>query len=381
LIDRLKNFFFRNTSYTTGSAEEILRRLVNQQRSSSGVYVDEQVAMRFATVWACVRLLSDTVAQMPCKLYRSSGGETEILYDSPIHRAISVRPEPGLTAFDFWKKFVSGVLLEGYSVAKKIESGNEFRLVPVSVTRMERTAFGEYIFRYLDSNGSEKRLLQNESFFAFYALDKNLLPVSPIRAQANAIGLGISAEGHGASTLAKNATPAGILEYPGALDAKVKDSLKKGWDKAYGPNGDGGVAILEGGAKFHPTAMSNEDAQLLQTRQFQKQEICGIYGVPPHLISDTTQAKGWSTMEQLMTEFVSLTVTPITIRIEQAISSHLLIDRKYRDAYAKFSTNGLLRGDIRTRTAFYTAGIDKGFLLKNEVRAFEDLNPLKGTEE
>jgi HK97 family phage portal protein len=125
-------------------------------------------------------------------------------------------------------------------------------------------------------------------------------------------------------------------------------------------------------------SMSNEDAQLLQTRQFQRQEICGIYGVPPHMISDTAQAKGWSTMEQMMTEFVTLSLNPIAIRFEQAIARAFIPVKDRGTRYAKFATTGLLRGDSAARAAFYRSGIDGGWLTPNEARKYEDLNPLPG---
>jgi len=361
-----------------------MRYFSTQSLSDAGVSVSPEIALRFSTVYSCVRLLSDTIAQMPCKLFRKEADGKKTLYkNNPLYNALSVSPENGLTAFDFWKKFIESFLLRGYAVARIIKNfqGQPVRLVPVNnVYKIERDTFGNYLFTYRQQNGEEIVLKQEDAFFSFFSVDDSMIPISPITVNRNSIGLGIAAEKHGCNVFKSGGTPAGTLDYPGSLDAKVKASIKEGWDAAYGINGVGGIAILEGGTKYSKISMSNEDAQYLQTRQFQKQDICGIFGVPPHMISDTAQAKGWSTMEQMMIEFITLTINPLTVRIEQSIKKLLIPRNEWENSYAKFMTNGLLRGDSRTRKDFYSTGIDKGFLTINEVREFEDMNPLSAEE-
>lgn len=376
--------FWNSSTYTSGSVDDILRRIADIQRTAAGVNVNEDTAMRFSTVWACVRLLSDTMAQLPCHLKeRDAQGATRTVTDDPLAIAIGSAPDTGLTAFDFWKAQAQDVLLRGYSLARIVRGGESIiRLVPVlNVEKIERKQSGEYVFTHRDASGQPKEIQQADAFFTFYALGGDLLPMSPIKMQSEAIGLGIRAQQHGAHTLATNATPSGTLNVVGKLDKQVKKEIKEQWDLAYGPNGNGGVAVLEGDAKFSPISMSNEDAQLLQTRQFQRQEICGIYGVPPHMISDTAQAKGWSTMEQMMTEFVTLSLNPLTIRFEQAIARALIPPRDRNRRFVKFSTNGLLRGDIAARSNLYKSAIDSRWMTPNEARGYEDMNPLPGGDE
>ena len=352
--------------------------------SDAGVSVSPEIAMRFSTVYACVRLLSDTIAQMPCKLYSTdTDGNRNPSTGDPLYNVLSISPENGLTAYDLWKKSIEQFLLRGYFVARVIRnfSGEVIRLIPVNhVTKIERDNFGNYIFTYRTQNGNETILKQQDSFFSFFSVNEDMLPISPIEVNRNAVGLGIAAEKHGCNVFKSGGTPAGTLEYPGKLDAKVRDAIKEAWDKAYGVNGVGGIAVLEGGTKFGKVSMSNEDAQYLQTRQFQKTDICGIFGVPPHMISDTANAKGWSTMEQMMIEFITLTINPITIRLEQSIKKCLIPQKKWNTDYAKFCTNGLLRGDTNTRTGYYNSGLIQGYLQLNEVRRFEDLNALPQEE-
>lgn len=375
----LQNIFRPKNVHTEGGADAIIERLKRGRESAAGVHVDESIAMKFATVYSCVRLISDTIAQMPCHLYRDENGIKTKVDNEPMGRAISHSPSPGLTGFDFWKFFISQLLLKGFAVARKIESGREYRLMPIAnITKIERSLTGDYVFTYQDAQGGQQKLESAKAFWAFYALGNDLLPISPITQQADAIGLGIQAQRHGSKTLGTSATPAGILKTAGRLDAQAKLSIKESWDSTYGPGGTGGIAVLEGGTEFAKVAMSNEDAQLLQTRQFQRQEICGIFGVPPHMISDTAQAKGWSTMEQMMTEFVTLSINPLTIRVEQAISMCLIPPAEWGRKYAKFATTGLMRGDTTARAAYYASGIDKGWLLPAEARALEELNPMEG---
>jgi len=375
---------FNVSTYSSGSVDDIIRRVADLQRTSSGVNVNEETAMRFATVWACVRLLSDTMAQLPCHLKeRDASGATKTITDDPLAIAIGISPDTGLTPFDFWKSQAATVLLRGYSLAKIIRGGDSIiRLVPVlNVEKIERKTTGEYLFTHRDADGQPQEIRQADAFFAFYALGSDLLPMSPIKMQSEAIGLGIRAQQHGSHTLSTNATPSGTLNVVGKLDKQAKNAIKEQWDLAYGPNGTGGVAVLEGDAKFSSISMTNEDAQLLQTRQFQRQEICGIYGVPPHMISDTAQAKGWSTMEQMMTEFVTLSLNPLTIRFEQAIARALISHRDRSKRFIKFATTGLLRGDIAARSNLYQSAINSRWMTPNEARGYEDMNPLPGGDE
>lgn len=366
------------------NAEQIIRSIITRSISDAGVSVSPEIAMRFSTVYACVRLLSDTIAQMPCKMFIKEPSGKRVHDDTnPLYLALSVSPENGLTAFDFWKKSIEQFLLRGYFVARKITnfSGEVVRLVPVNnVSKIERDYYGNYIFTYRTQNSETVQLLQKDAFFSFFSVNEDMLPISPIEVNRNTVGLGIAAEKHGSNVFKSGGTPPGTLQYPGKLDKKVSADIKEAWDKAYGVNGIGGIAILEGGTKWEKTSMSNEDAQYLQTRQFQKTDICGIFGVPPHMISDTAQAKGWSTMEQMMIEFVTLTVNPITIRLEQSIKKCLISPKEWNSKYAKFATAGLLRGDAAGRTAYYGGGLDRGYLKINEVRDLEDLNPLSDEE-
>jgi HK97 family phage portal protein len=358
----------------------MIRSIVMRHLSDAGVSVSPEIAMRFSTVYACVRLLSDTIAQMPCKLYSTDiSGDRNPSMGDPLYNVLSISPENGLTAYDFWKKSIEQFLLRGYFVARTIKNttGEIIRLIPVNnVTKIERDVFGRYVFTYRTQQGEQLELKQQDAFFSFFSVNEDMIPISPIEVNRNTVGLAIAAEKHGCNVFKSGGTPAGTLEYPGKLDQKIAAAIKEAWDKAYGVNGVGGVAILEGGAKFGKVSMSNEDAQYLQTRQFQKTDICGIFGVPPHMISDTAQAKGWSTMEQMMIEFVTLTINPITIRLEQSIKKCLIPSKKWNSDFAKFATNGLLRGDTGARTAYYAGGLDRGYLEINEVRRLEDMNAL-----
>ena len=365
-------------SETTGDAERIIRSLSLQYLSDSGAVVSVETAKRFSTVYACVRLISDTVAQMPCKLKEIKNENVKNATDDPLYVLLSMSPENGLTSFDFWKKLTESLLYRGYAVARVIRTfGKIARLIPVTnIQKIERDQYGKYTFTYLTENSGQQTLSQDDALFSFYSLDDNMLPLSPIEVNRNSIGLGISAEKHNSRVFKSGGRPSGTLDLPGTLDKKVRDSIKESWDRAYSLDGDGGIAILEGGAKYAAISMTNEAAQLLQSRQFQKQDICGIFGVPPHMISDTTQAKGWSTMEQLMTEFLTLAINPISIRYEQSMDKQLVDKKDWFRKYTMFESKGLLRGDTATRQNYYATGIDRGWLEINEVRKLEDMNPL-----
>lgn len=370
---------------TQMSLDAYLSKLFSYSESKSGASVTTDSAMRQATVYSCVRILSDSIAQLPCKLMRKENGRRAILDDSPLHTAISASPAPWLSAFDFWKFNVQCLLLKGFFLNQIVPNsqGEPVRLIPVQPNHINaiRRENGEMRFDCVDDKNSPYTLKQKEAFFCYYATIDGITPLSPIAYQREAIGLAITAENHGARTFKNSARPSGVLEHPAKLSDEAAKKLRSSWESMYSGDNVGKTAVLEDGMKFNPVTMSNVDAQYLDSRRFQKHEICGIFGVPPHMAGDLQQAKGWSTMEQMMSEFVTLSLNPLNTRIESAGRLCLIPRQRWQTDYMKFFTNGLLRGDSGARMDYYAQGIDKGILNPNECRGFEDLDAREGGDE
>lgn len=367
------------------STEDLLRVLRSGNESSSGVSVTAESAMRCSTVFSCVRLLSESIAQLPCKLISDENNIKTYPTSDPFYYVLLHSPNKWMTAFMYWQFNVTSLLLKGFFVSQIIRSANGKinQLIPIhpdKVLEIKQAADRSLIF--ICNMENERRVFnQSEVFFCYYATIDGVTPLSVIKYAKESIGLAVVAEKHGALTFKNAARPSGLIEVPNKLSDVAFDHMKNSWADAYSGDNTGKPAILEEGAKFSPVTMSNEDAQYLDTRRFQKQDICGMFGVPPHMIGDTTQAKGWSTMEQMMTEFVTLSLNPWTIKIEQAIRLCLIPEVQWGNRYAKFFTTALLRGDASARSTFYSSGIDKRWLTPNEVRSREDMNPIEGGDD
>ena len=255
------------------------------------------------------------------------------------------------------------------------------RLVPIppdkiDIGGIELSGDGELMFPITRDDGARRMVPGRELFYCYYETLDRKKPVSPLKFARDTVNLARGAEAFGIDTLTNRAVPPGYYTSEEKLNAEAFDRLKE--QLSTNPVNSGRAPVLDRGIKYNTVTMTAEDMQMLETRRYQKEELCGIFGVPPHLIGDTAQAKGWSTMEQTMTEFLQLSLTPYLVRIENAIQTRLLGGDPRR--YAKFNAAGLLRGDLGARANFYKTLNMLGAMNANEIRAKEDLNAIPGGE-
>lgn len=334
-----------------------------------------------STVFACVRILADTIASLPLKLMRIDNAGNRLLdTDNPLYQVLELQPCPWLTKFDYWRFNLNSLLFRGLFVSHVIRNtrGEVVRLVPVKpqnvdVDSIELDPFGELLFPILDSAGVRRIYRGRDLFYCYYATLDGKKPVSPLAFARATVDLARRSEEYGIQTLGNRAVPPGYYSSDEKLSREAFDNLKS---QLSGSMNTGRAPILDRGIKYNTVTMTAEDMQMLQTRRYQKEEICGIFGVAPHMVGDTAQAKGWSTMEQQNTEFVQYSLMPYLVRIENAIRTCLLdLDRR---RFAKFSVAGLLRGDMAQRVAYYEKMNRIGALSANEAREKEDLNTIPG---
>ncbi|WP_308313761.1 phage portal protein [Brevibacterium ravenspurgense] len=199
-----------------------------------------------------------------------------------------------------------------------------------------------------------------------------LVGYSPIAMAKNAIGLAQATEDYGASFFANGAAPGGVLEHPGTIKdpARVRDS----WQATFGgARNSNKIAVLEEGMKYTPISVSPEQAQFLETRKFQINEIARIFRIPPHMIGDLDKSS-FSNIEQQSLEFVKYTLDPWVIRFEQAITKTLLSEREKPSVFVKFNLEGLLRGDYQSRMEGYAVARQNGWMSANDIRELENLD-------
>ena len=348
--------------------------------STAGKAVTEHSAMQMTAVYACVRILSEAIAGLPLHLYRYNGdGGKEKAVTHPLYLLLHDEPNPEMSSFVFRETLMTHLLLWGNAYAQVIRNGKGevIALYPLMPNRMtvDRDSQGQLYYSYQMSNSDAPTMpggtviLNPSDVLHVPGLGfDGLVGYSPIAMAKNAIGLAIATEEYGARFFANGATPGGILEYPGVI--KDPDRVRESWNKGFGGSQNAGkVAILEQGMKYTPIAP--EQAQFLETRKFQINEIARIFRVPPHMVGDLEKSS-FSNIEQQSLEFVKYTLDPWVVRWEQSIQRTLLTAEEKKQYFVKFNLEGLLRGDYKSRMEGYAAGINNGFMSVNDVRRLED---------
>lgn len=350
----------------------------------SGKPVNEHTAMQMTAVYSCVRILAEAVAGLPLHLYKyTASGSKEKALSHPLYFLLHDEPNPEMSSFVFRETLMTHLLLWGNAYAQIIRNGKGevIALYPLMPNRMsvDRDYSGALYYtytRYSDEaptmNGMTVTLRPSDVLHIPGLGFDGLVGYSPIAMAKNAIGMAIACEEYGAKFFANGAAPGGVLEHPGTIKdpQKVRDS----WNAAYqGSSNSHRVAVLEEGMKYQSIGISPEQAQFLETRKFQINEIARIFRVPPHMVGDLEKSS-FSNIEQQSLEFVKYTLDPWVIRWEQAISRSLLRPDEKKLYFAKFNVDGLLRGDYVSRMNGYATARQNGWMSANDIRELENLD-------
>ena len=352
--------------------------------AASGKHVNERTSMQMTAVYSCVRILSEAVASLPLNVYRytDSGGKEKAI-DHTLYRLLHDEPNPEMSSFIFRETLMTHLLLWGNAYAQIIRNGKGevVALYPLMPDRMtvDRDKNGRLYYKYTKSN-DDAPTMENGSVY----LDPSdvmhvpglgfdgLVGYSPIAMAKNAIGLAIAAEEYGSKFYANGAAPSGVLEHPGTL--KDPERVRNSWNSTFGGSSNSHkVAVLEEGMKYTPISISPNEAQFLETRKFQINEIARIFRVPPHMVGDLEKSS-FSNIEQQSLEFVKYTLDPWVIRWEQALYRSLLTEEEKKELFFKFNVEGLLRGDYASRMNGYATARQNGWMSANDIRELEDLD-------
>ena len=352
--------------------------------TTSGKTVTERSAMQMTAVYSCVRILSEAVAGLPLHLYKYTdiGGKAMAL-DHSLYRLLHDEPNPEMSSFVFRETLMTHLLLWGNAYAQIIRNGkNEIvALYPLMPNKMsvDRDENGRLYYTYY--RGSDEAIKNKEFAVMLQPSDvlhipglgfDGLVGYSPIAMAKNAIGMAIACEEYGAKFFANGAAPGGVLEHPGTI--KDPQRVRESWQSTFGGSGNANkIAVLEEGMKYTPIGISPEQAQFLETRKFQINEIARIFRVPPHMVGDLEKSS-FSNIEQQSLEFVKYTLDPWVIRWEQSIQRSLLNSEEKRKYFAKFNVEGLLRGDYQSRMNGYAIGRQNGWMSANDIRELENLD-------
>lgn len=353
--------------------------------SSSGKAVNERSAMQMTAVYSCVRVLSEAVAGLPLHVYRyGEDGNTEKALTHPLYRLLHDEPNAEMTSFNFRETLMGHLLLYGNAYAQIIRNGKGevvglYPLMPAKM-QVDRDSGGRLYYLY--SRGPDDAPGAGENGAVYLPPDQvlhipglgydGIVGYSPIAMAKNAVGLAIATEEYGAKFFANDASPSGILEHPGVL--KNPDKVRESWNKLFrGSVNSHQVAVLEEGLKYQPIGISPDQAQFLETRKFQLNEIARIFRVPPHMVGDLEKSS-FSNIEQQSLEFVKYTLEPWLVRWEQAMARRLFTDSEKGSYFIRFNVEGLLRGDYESRMNGYAVARQNGWMSANDIRELESLD-------
>lgn len=355
------------------------------EEPESGEVVDEDDAIGLDAVWACVLVLSQSISALPLALYKRDGsGNRQRVVDHPVSELVYLQPNDEMTSLEWRGAAMYDLLLRGNHISQVVRNGKGevvtlWPLIWNHVEMKRREGSGDLVYLYntTGANGKNRQvMLEPSEVLHLRGLSGNgLVGLSVVELSQELLGESVRAGKHSARSLRNSSGPGGVVEVTGQLSDEAYNRLKESWNDA---TQAGKVRLLEGGAQWKNTVMTNEEAQLLESRKWYRGVIASLMRVPPHLINDLERAT-FSNIEHQDLGFVKHTLTPWLVAWEQRLAVSLLT-REERAAgyYFKHNLNAILRGDFASRMEGYQKGINSGILLRNEARHFEEMNSYEG---
>lgn len=353
-----------------------------QSNTYAGTAVTEENALTFSAVYACVRVLSESVAMLPLLTYRRlANGGKEKATDTPIYNLLRRTPNPEMTSFEFRETLIAHVATwgNGYAEIEWSNSGQPLALWPLNPAKMQITRRnGQLVYLYTLPSGEERPLASWRIHHVRGLSSNGIVGYSPIRLAMQSIGVGLALEEYGARFFGNGARPGGVLKHPGVLSDGAYKRLKESWSaENEGLSNAHRLKILEEGLDYEAIGIPPEEAQFLESKKFQVNEIARWFRIPPHMLADLERAT-FSNIEEQGLEFVIYTLGPWLTRHEQAIERDLLTEAERQTLFVEYLVNGLLRGNITSRFQAYQLALQGGWMNPNEVRTLENMNPYEG---
>ena len=345
--------------------------------------VTPESVLKLDAVWSCAKLLSETVGTLPCVVYDAKS--LEPAKDSPLYEILHDLPNKDTTSVEFWEGIVLALLFYGNAFAEKKFVGA--RLVALNIlhpgcVKIKRSGTDNSREYYYTENGKERKISEKNIFHvkAFgYGGDWGL---SPIEYATNTLGNAMASEEAAGRMFANGLSASGILKSDQILKKEQRDQLAENMKAYASSNNSGKIVVLEAGLEYQQLTIKPNDAQMLETRRFSVEQVCRIFGVPPVMVGHTDKTTSWgSGVEQIILQFQKTGLKPILRRIEAAIWRDILTPVERKKYKVKFSMDGLLRGDSKTRSEFLSAMVNNGIYTRNEAREYEDMPKMVGADE
>lgn len=357
---------------------------VGGQQSSAGTLVNTETALALTALRGCVTLLAESVAQLPCELYRrTEGGNRERATDHPLYDVIHNQPNRKDTAFEYYEQSQGLLGLEGNHIAliERDGAGYVRELIPVNPKKVQVLKGSDGMPYYHLTEQNETLPSRMVHHIKGFSLD-GFVGLSPIETNADALGLAMATEQHASAVFSRGTTMSGVIERPREAapitdQAKLDRLLSKFAERHSGIRKMFSVAMLQEGMTYKQLAMDNEKAQLLESRRHSSVTVCQLYKVPPHMIQMMDRAT-FNNIEHMGLQFVIYTLLPWIKRHEAAMMRDLLLPSERGGLYIEFNVSGLLRGDQKSRYEAYAIGRNWGWLSANDVRRLENMPPIAG---
>lgn len=350
--------------------------------TGKGYTVSANTALKVAAVVRCCDVVAKTMASLPLHLMQESKAGKEKATGHPVYKLLNKLPNPGTTAYEFWHMYVFSLMLTRGAYAKIVRDRNGFikqlwNIPTANVSKFFNEINGErYIVIHLGSGKTETLRDGDFMYSPGLRFNSSIDPENAVLIASEVLGLTMALDGYAKDFFENGSNLGGVLETNTALSDTAYDRFQKSWNTNYvGVVNQHKVAILEEGAKFNEIGKDPEKSQALESRKFQVLEICRMFGVPPHKVFDLDRAT-FSNIEQQNIEYVQESIAPMSVRLEQTIYKDLLTTKEQETYFAKFGINGLLRGDIAARSAYYHNARQDGWMNADEIRELEDMNKL-----
>lgn len=385
-IRNVFNAVFRPSALTTAQ-EELLREIYGGGVTSSGISVNYDTAMNLITVHSCVKILSETVKQLPLHLYKREGQKREKAEDHPLYSLLHDAPNSWMTSSEFWGMAQTHISLRGNFYAYKAMIGDKLKelipLNPDSIVKIEQQTDYSLKYQVKDVWGNIRELDGSKIFhLKGLLLDKSYMGLNPIQYIREALGIPLAGEKFVARYFGKGMHPGAVIKHPLNLSVKAHSDLREALKKKYaGLGSTHDLMLIDEGMDISFPEVKLVDAQFLEQMKFSESQIAGFFRVPLMLLQTGDKTPTYASSEQFMLSFVIHTMMPILVNIERGISKSLLTNEERKIYYPKFSVNALLRGSMKERADFYKEMVNAEIMNPNECRALEDLNPYDGGDE
>lgn len=370
--------------YTMADFDREVREAIGGRSTHAGVRVNEDRALRYVIVYACVRVLAETLGSLPLFVYRErADGGREKARDHPLYWLLHDEPNPDMDSLTMRETMTGHMALSGnaYGILTLNRRGEVMEIYPWpwDQMRVDRDPATGKVIYWLRDRGKEEKLPAERVLHVHLWGPDGLTGYSPIRMAREAVGLGLAATEFAARFYGQGMNVGGVLEHPGTLDDRAYQRLKQDVEELWsGLENSWKPIILEEGMKYNRIPMPLKDAQFIEQQKFNRDEICALFRVPPHMVANLERSTH-SNIEHQSLEFVMYTMLPWITRWEQAVNRRLFTRREREQGYyCKFNLSGLLRGDAKSRAEALHIMRNDGIINADEWRELEEMNPQEG---